>query len=180
MPSLIDRMTRAAKLQPAVYDEAARDEGAMNHAIATVVVSAVAAGIGSSLIGGPIGLVGGTLAALVGWFIWAFTAHFVGTRFLAEPGTRTDLAPVLRAAGFAAAPGVIRVFGIIPLLGTLVNVVANIWMLAAFVVAVRQALGYASTGRAVAVCLIGFAIQMIVFGLFTLMVLGGAFMTFAR
>ena len=180
MSQLIDRMQRAAKLQPALFDEVARDEGAMNHAIASVVISAVAAGIGSSLIGGPIGLIGGTLAALVGWFIWAFTAHFVGTRFLAEPGTRTDLAPVLRAAGFAAAPGVLRVFGIIPLLGTLVNIVANFWMLAAFVVAVRQSLGYASIGRAAAVCLIGFVMQMAVFGLFTLIVLGGAFMTFAR
>lgn len=180
MPLLVDRMMRAARLDPSLYDEAARDEGTMDHAIASVVISSVAAGIGSSLIGGPIGLIGGTLAALVGWFIWAFTAHFVGTRFLAEPGTRADLAPVLRAVGFAAAPGVLRVFGIIPLLGTLANFVANIWMLAAFVVAVRRSLGYASTGRAVAVCLIGFVMQMVVFGLFTLMVLGSAFMMIAR
>ena len=35
----------------------------------------------------------------------------------------------------------------------------GVWMLAAFVVAVRQALDYTSTGRAVGVCLIGWIVN---------------------
>ena len=180
MASLVDRMQRAAKLEPAAFNEIAADPDGMGHAMATVILSSVAAGIGSMGIGGPIGLVGGALAALVGWFIWAFTVHFVGTRFLAEAGTPRDVAPVMRATGLAAAPGVIRILGIIPLLGGLITLVANIWMLAAFVVAVRQSLNYASAGRAVAVCLIGFVVQVIVFWLFMLMVAGSAFLVFPR
>lgn len=180
MSQIVDRMLRAARLDPTLYDEVAADEGSMNQAMGAVVISAAAAGIGSSGIGGPIGLIGGALAALVGWFIWAFLAHLVGTRLLPESQTRSDLAPVLRATGFAAAPGVLRILGIIPLLGTLANFAANLWMLAAFTVAVRQVLRYNSTGRAVAVCLIGFFIQMAVFGLFTLVALGSAFMLVAR
>ncbi len=178
MASLVDRMQRAAKLEPALYDEVAAAEDATGQAMGVVVISSVAAGIGSAGLAGPVGLVLGAVGALVGWFVWAFTAHFVGTRLLAEPATRADVAPVLRATGFAAAPGAVRVLGIIPLLGPLVNLVAGLWMLAAFVVAVRQSLGYASTGRAVAVCLIGFVLQMVVFGLLMLMTAGGAFMMF--
>ena len=40
-----------------------------------------------------------------------------------------------------------------------VFLVAGVWMLAAFVVAVRQALDYSSTGRAVGVCLIGWFVN---------------------
>ena len=47
--------------------------------------------------------------------------------------------------------------GIIRGVDELVATVASLWMLAAMVVAVRQALDYESTGRAVAVCAIGFA-----------------------
>jgi hypothetical protein len=61
---------------------------------------------------------------------------------------------------------VLRFFGIIPMLGNILNLVCGIWMLVAMVIAVRQALDYKSTWRAVAVCLIGFIVQIIVFGLF--------------
>ncbi len=178
MASIVDRMMRAARLDPAVFREAAADEDATGQAMAVVVISAVAAGIGSSGLGGPLGLVGGTVAALVGWFIWAFLCHLVGTQLLREPETRADLAPVLRATGYAAAPGAIRVLGIIPLLGPLIGFVANIWMLAAFVVAVREVLAFRSLGRAAAVCVIGFVIQALVFGLFMFMALGSAFLLF--
>jgi hypothetical protein len=61
---------------------------------------------------------------------------------------------------------VLRVLGIIPLLGNIVNIVCGIWMLIAMVIAVRQALDYKSTGRAVAVCLIGWVVQLVVFAVF--------------
>ena len=87
--------------------------------------------------------------------------------------TRAELNQVLRATGFAAAPGMIRILGIIPLLGILANFVANIWMLAAFVVAIRQVLSYTSTGRAVAVCIVGFIIYFLVLTALAVIGLGG-------
>lgn len=64
----------------------------------------------------------------------------------------------------------IRILGIIPGLATIATLVAGIWMLVAMVVAVRQALDYSSTGRAIGVCVIGWIIQMII-----IFVLVGAF-----
>jgi len=55
--------------------------------------------------------------------------------------------------------------GFVPVLGGIILFGASIWMLVAMVIAVRQALDYKSTGRAVGVCLIGWLIQVVVIGL---------------
>lgn len=173
MAGFIDKMVRAAKLDPTLYAEVEKDPEGLKDAMGVVVVSSVAAGIGNVGFGGPVGLVFGAVAALVGWFIWSVLSHLIGTQVLAEPQTRATLTDVMKVTGFAAAPGVIRVFAFIPLLGGLINLVASLWMLAAFVVAVRTALDYSSTGRAVGVCIIGWLVQFAVFMMFALLGLGG-------
>ena len=130
-----------------------------------VVLSSVAAGIGSISSVGFKGLIVGTISALIGWFIWAYLTYFIGTKLLPEPQTKSDVGELLRTIGFSSSPGLIRIFGIIPGLVTLVIFVASIWMLVAFVIAVRQALDYQSTLRAVGVCIIGWIIQVIIFGI---------------
>lgn len=79
---------------------------------------------------------------------------------------------MLRTIGFASSPGIVRILGVIPGLAPLVFFIASIWMLAAMVVAVRQALDYTSTLRAVGVCILGWIIQVVVVGLF-LSLMGG-------
>ena len=54
---------------------------------------------------------------------------------------------------------------IIMSIGAVLTAIFGIWMLAATVIAVRQALDYNSTWRAVAVCLIGWLVQAIIFSL---------------
>ena len=162
MANIQDRIIRAAKLDARLYEEVEADRDATGQAMAVVVMSALAAGIGSLGSGGLLGLVGGTIVALVGWLIWAFLTYFIGTRLLPEPQTKADYGELLRAIGFASAPGLIRAFGVIPGLGALVFLVAGIWMLVAMVIAVRQALDYTSTPRAVGVCLIGWLVQAVI------------------
>ncbi len=79
-----------------------------------------------------------------------------------EPQTKSDVGELLRTIGFSSAPGVLRIFSFIPLLGGFVSAVVFIWMLATMVVAVRQALDYTSTGRAAAVCIISWVIYIVV------------------
>jgi len=173
MSKFTERMIRAAKLDVNLYEEVEADKTAMKQAMGVVVLSSLAAGIGSMSMGGG-NLFLGTIAALVGWYIWAYLTYFIGTKFLPEEQTKADHGELLRTIGFSSAPGLIRVLGIIPMLTKLVFLVAAIWMLIAMVIAVRQALDYKSTPRAVGVCIIGWIFQAIIFAILFSFVKGGA------
>ena len=111
----------------------------------------------------------GAIAALLAWYIWAFLTYFIGTRFLPEAETEADVGQLLRTIGFASSPGLLRILGVIPeVFDSFTQIVflgCAIWMLVAMVIAVRQALDYRSTGRAIVVCLIGWVIQVVILGL---------------
>jgi len=162
MSSFQQRMIRAAKLDVSLYEEVEADTGAMGQAMGVVVLSSVAAGVGAIGTIGVGGLLMGTLFALAGWYIWAYLTYIIGTRLLPEPQTRSDHKELLRTIGFSASPGVLRVFAVIPGIGVVVSLGASIWMLVAMVIAVRQALDYTSTMRAVGVCVIGWVIQTVI------------------
>jgi len=163
MSSFANRMVRAAKLDVNLYEEVEADKQAMGQAMGVVVLASLAAGIGSVGATGINGLLLGTIAALAGWFIWALITFYVGTKLLPEPQTEADYGELLRTTGFSSSPGVLRIFGVVPLLGTIIFVVCGIWMLVAMIIAVRQALDYKSTWRAVGVCFIGWLIQGVLF-----------------
>ena len=165
MASLGDRMIRAAKLDKNLYEEVEADTGATRQAMLVVVLSSVAAGIGSAGGGGLIGLLVGALAALAAWYIWAFLTYFIGTRLLPESQTEADVGQLLRTIGFSSSPGLLRILGILPGLTEIVFLGCAVWMLIAMVIAVRQALDYHGTGRAIAVCLIGWVVQVVIIGL---------------
>ena len=135
----------------------------MGQAMAIVVLSSIAAGIGLYKTGGFNGIITATMAALISWYVWAYLTYFIGTKFLPEPQTQADLGELLRTIGFASSPGLLRVFYFIPGVGVLVYLIASFWMLVAMIIAVRQALDYNSTLRAVGVCVIGYIIQIFVF-----------------
>lgn len=162
MSSFKDRIIKSALLDPNIYEEIEADKGAMGQAATVVIVSSIAAGIGTIGTNGIAGLVFATVAALIGWLVWALLTLYIGTKLLPEPETKSDYGELLRTIGFASSPGIIRVLGIIPWLGTIVFAIGGIWMLVAMVIAVRQALDYKSTWRAVGVCVIGWVIQFLV------------------
>lgn len=159
MAGFAERMVRAARLDVALYEEVEADKGAMGQATGVVVLSSLAAGVGAIGHVGTEGILWGTVAALISWYIWAFLTYIIGTKVLPEPQTRADMGELLRTIGFSTSPGLVRVVGIIPFLTPIVFLIAAIWMLVAMVIAVRQALDYKGTGRAVAVCVIGWIVQ---------------------
>jgi hypothetical protein len=161
MASFTDRMLGAAKLDARTYEEVEADTNATGQALGVVVISSLAAGVGSFGFGGISGAIWGCAAALIGWVVWAFLIWLIGTKVLPEPQTKSDVPELLRTTGFASAPGLLRILAIIPLVGVLISFLASLWMLVAMVIAVRQALDYQSTARAVAVCLIGFLVNLI-------------------
>jgi hypothetical protein len=159
-------MIRAARLDPALYDEVKADPRALPQAVFVVVLAAVATGIGFGQ--GDLGSIGlGMLFALLGWWFTAYLAYFIGTRLLPEPRSepwtepradaqsepRTDAAPVdlLRTLGFSNSPGIVRLLAAIPDLAIFVMLATTLWMICASVIAIRQGLSYQSTARAVGV-----------------------------
>ncbi|MDB5106239.1 MAG: hypothetical protein JWP91_3928 [Fibrobacteres bacterium] len=160
MTAYRDRLVRAIKLDPELYEEVEADHTANGQAVLTVLLSSLAAGVGGALSGGWYGLLLHTVVALVGWLVWAFLSFFIGSKLLPEKQTQADMGELLRCTGFSSAPGLLQVFGFLPGLGGFIRLGVAVWMLAAFVIAVRQALDYTSTYRALGVCVIGWAILM--------------------
>jgi len=158
---LARRMWRAARLESELYEEVEHDRGATRESAVVVLLSALAAGIGSVANGGVEGIIWCTVAAFAGWYVWAVVAAFIGTRWLPEAETSSDTGELLRTLGYSTAPGVLRLFAVIEPLAGWVFLICSVWMLIAMVVAVRQALDYRSTLRAVGVCAIGFPIYAI-------------------
>ena len=174
MNTFVKRMIGAASLDVPTYEEVEADTTATTQAMGVVVLSSLAQGIGFMTQGGGSGFIVGAIGALIGWIIWAFLVYLIGTKLLPEPETRSDLGELLRTTGFAAAPGLLRVLGVIPVLGGIIMPAVTIWMLIAMIIAVRQALDYKSTGRAVGVCLIGWVISVLILAWTFLMTSGGS------
>ena len=170
MASMVDRMVRAAKLDPQLYEEVEADKAALGQAMGVVVLASVAGGVGGGGLGGLSGFFIGTVGSLIGWFIWAGLTYLIGTRLLPEPETKADLGELLRTIGFSSSPGLVRVLGLIPGITGIVFLISGIWMLVAMIIAVRQALDYRSTLRAVGVCVIGWIVQVVVLVLLALFI----------
>jgi len=152
---MIKRMMGAAKLDTAVYEEVEADSSATRQAMAVVVLVALATGIGMFRTGGLVGLVVGIPVSIGLWALWAWITYLIGTTILKTSETEANWGQLARTLGFAQSPGVLKVFGFIPGIGLLFFSIASIWQLVA-VIAIRQALEFTSTWRAVGVAIVGF------------------------
>ena len=162
MATLAERMVGAARLDAGTYEEVEADTGATGQAALVVIISSICLAIGAHLGAGLLGLVLMAVFRLIGWYVWALVTYLIGTRWLPGAKTEADVGQLLRTLGFASAPGIVAVLGVIPGIGAVINVVVGLWMLAAMVIAVRQALDYDTTGRAIAVVVIGFLAYLLV------------------
>jgi Yip1 domain len=175
MASLQDRVMGAMRLQAKTFEDVEHDASATPQAAMVVVAVAVSGALGSF---GSIGI-GGALAMvvfqLIGWVLGSFVVLIVGTKIFPGKNTEADLGQMLRTMGFAQSPGIFNVLTGIPLLGWLVWVVIQIWVIVAMVIAVRQALDYDDTLKAVIVCVVAWVIMFMFMMLAALVGLGGAF-----
>src|SRR5450756_1395453 len=133
------RLMGAAALDPGTYEEIESDQTATTQAFATVILAGLAGGVGTIGFGGTLRSVAfmGAIALLT-WGIWAVITFEIGVRVMPRPETRSDVGELLRTIG--------------------VFTLTAIWMLSAMTVGVRQALDLDSTGRALAVCGVGWGL----------------------
>ncbi len=151
---MLSRMIGAALLRPHTYEEIEHDSAATMQAAIVVVVVALAIGIGNTSLG-ITALIVGIVMGIVQWALWALVTYIIGTTLLNTPATEANWGQLARTTGFAQTPGLLRIFGFIPFIGSLLVIIGSIWQVAAMVVAVRQALDYTSKWRALGVVVIG-------------------------
>ena len=163
MTAFVQRMVGASLLNRRVYEEIEADRTATAPAVIVVLLSSAGGGIAAAALGAQTftDVIVGMVASLISWIAWATLTYLIGTHVLPEPQTRADTGELLRTLGFASAPGILRVFAVIPLIGLPLYGAVWIWMLVTTVIAVRQALDYTSTARAVGVCVIGWALSFV-------------------
>jgi hypothetical protein len=167
MKMLIKQMIRASRFDAEMYEQVEADRASTGAAVLIVIIASIAAAIGSGA-RGPISIVSATVALLITWIFWVGLTYFIGTRLLPGPQTHADVGEVLRTTGFSASPGVLRIFGALPGVGLPIFIGVTIWMLVTFVVAIRHALDFASSGRALAVCVLGWLLHGLLFFAFVM------------
>jgi hypothetical protein len=169
--TFLRRLIGAVALRVTTYEDVEADRRATGQAVAVVVLSSLAAGFGARGFGAgtAVDIAFYSAVALMAWVAWAFVVYEIGTRILPGAQTRADVGELLRTTGFAAAPGLLRIVGVLPGMTIPSFAIAAVWMLLAMIIAVRQALDYTSTSRAVAVCVLGWVLAIAFALLFGLM-----------
>ena len=154
-PLYVRRLAGAMMLDAPTYEDVEGDRRATAWACLTVLLASVGEGVALRASGGLANVAVMSAVALMGWAAWALLTFEVGARLMPGARTHSDVGELLRTLGFAAAPGLVAYLSLVPGLMLPVLLVSRAWMLLAMVVAVRQALDYTSTWRAIAVCLVG-------------------------
>jgi hypothetical protein len=152
--SFVERVMGALRLNATTYAEVEHDPESMAQAAGVVALASVAVAIGTP---GGGGVIGATIGGLLGWLVSAGVLWLVGVYILKHT---SDYVELLRTIGFASAPQILMVIGIIGPIAGIAAVVVFFWGLAAYVVAAREALDV-TTARAVAICLVAFALKII-------------------
>jgi hypothetical protein len=164
MLRFVQRFFGSLALDPATFEDVEADRRALAQSAAVVGLTCLAAGFAAKGLRdvGTGSFILGTIVMLGAWLVWVTTTTFIGTRFVAEPDTHSNVMELLRVMGFATAPGVFLVFAAMPQVATLVLIVVAVWMAAASVLAARQALDYHSMTRALVASLAGWVLAILV------------------
>ena len=155
---MLRRIIGAATLNISVYEEVEADRSATLQALHVVILVSLVIGIKFLILGDFSKLFQVVGLAIVTWGLLALITYVVGTTLFRTAETEADWGQLLRTLGFAQSPRIlILLTTLVPLtIGLIIAIAVIFWWLAATVVAVRQALDYRSTLRAVVVTVIGF------------------------
>ncbi len=152
MATLRARMVRAGRLDQGLYRELQGDGAATVQAVVVVALGMVSlwlGGIGLAFTRGydlrdqALALVWIVPSVLLGWIVWALLAYALGGGLLRG---KARLGALLRALGFANAPGVFYILVLLPGAGALINLAILIWIWVAALVALRATLGTSAFG----------------------------------
>jgi hypothetical protein len=165
---IINGMLRAMRLDKTFFEEVEHDPSYNQDALGVVILVSLIGSIGgflgalvsgAGIIAAIGGLIVGLVLAILGYYLWVFVAHWIGTQFFKGIGDRGE---VQRALGFAYAPQALNILAFIPCIGAIIALVAWIWSIAAAFIAVRQSLDQDNTNAALTVVISGIAIMIFI------------------
>jgi len=162
--SFLARLAGAAFLRSRVYEEAAGDRTTAAHAMAVVLLAALAQNLGNPTlaeIGGLVAIWVSILFGILRWFAFTTLVYAAARLIAARPVRYRRL---LRCLGFAEAPGIAKVlvwWNHEPLVLWMASVAVCIWLLAAEVLAVRAAVPV-GTRRAAVIAVVSFLIYVLI------------------
>ena len=170
MTTFTNRLMGAATLDDVTYEDIEHDPRATMQALTVVILASVAAGIGSAGIGHASleNTLVVTMSALIAWAAWAVITYEIGVHLLPEPQTDVSVEELLRTLGFSTAPALLCLVAVFPEMSVPAFTLTAGWLVTTMIVAVRHALDYKSTGRAMLVCAIGAALTLGIVYLFGL------------
>jgi len=162
---MIDKLIRAIRLDTTLYNQVEVDQTESTNALIVVILVSVLGGIGAALAAltlsanpnaaafapNPISaFVGAIINGVLGWIIWSYVVYFVGTRVYHATATPGEL---LRTLGYAQAPKLLGILGVIPILGGIIVLLASLWTIVTTFIAAREALDLDNTKTLITVIL---------------------------
>ena len=165
MASFQQRIAGVLQLQPATFEEIEHDASAIQQAAIVVGAAALAKGLGLFPYLGLFAVryfIYTLVFTFIGWVVGSAVLWAVGTKAMPGKNTEADILQMMRVTGFSQAPAILSIFWIIPFLGWLISLVGSIWSLVCIVVAVRQALEYDDTVKAIIVVVVAWVAMVAV------------------
>ena len=136
------RALRAAFFIPSVYEGLDDDPWAALQALGVGAAAAVSLGVGFrnetlAAFEGPaaLGFLWAANTVIVVWVLWSLLAFLIGSRILGGTGSFRQ---ILRALGFALAPGVLLALRSTPDVGGALYFVVILWILASGILALKE------------------------------------------
>ena len=158
MALFFDRVLGALALKAATFEAVARDPRATAPALIVVIAASVASSLGVPRLADVVTPVAVLVWQIVAWAVIAGTAWVLGTRVVPGRNRHADFWQVLRPVGFAHAPRILLALAAWPVVAPAVRAVATLWSLVATVIAVRQAVDYDDTAKAIVVTALSVAV----------------------
>jgi len=152
-----NRVMRAIQVEPTVFRELAEEKSSLIPTLLMAFLSSIATGIGS--VGGHVEKIPQAIGiAFLGWLLWVFLTYVLGARCFPEQKPRISLRAIYCAAGFASAPGLLRLLGYFPVFSVIIAFGATLWMFAATLVAMKEVLHYKNIPRTLGVSIVGWLV----------------------
>lgn len=157
--SIWSNVLKASCFDSDFYEKVKQDESLSGESQLIILLSSAAAGAGMLIYGGIMPAIMVMVMHYLGWYAAMFLIYLIGGKLFKDPLVpETTYSQFCRTLGYASAPGIARVLGVIPGIGLLIIKIMFIWILIAMIVATKQALGYKSQVRTIIVCFLAWGI----------------------